>query len=168
MYASHSRTRAMQLKEEITLIQRGNRSIPDYLHAVKALADAIGIIDHPISDDDLTLYVLNELGLNFRDIVAPIRAREKSIAFEELHDLVVSHKSYLRRMEATAQQLPVTANFTARQNNPSGSHQSKGSHKFYRPSRQQGSARDSNAQHKDQHRSNNSGQSNNRRFQPKC
>lgn len=46
----------MLLKEELTLIQRGNRSIPNYLHVVKALADEIAIIDHPISDDDLTLY----------------------------------------------------------------------------------------------------------------
>ena len=48
----------MQLKEELTLIQRGNRSITDYLHVVKALADEIAIIDHSISDDDLTLYAL--------------------------------------------------------------------------------------------------------------
>ncbi|GMY20342.1 hypothetical protein FCV25MIE_15581 [Fagus crenata] len=68
LYASHSRTRAMQLKEELTLIQRGNRSIPNYLHAVKALADEIAIIDHPISDNDLTLYVLNGLGPDFREI----------------------------------------------------------------------------------------------------
>ena len=62
LYASRSRTRAMQLKEELTLIQRGHRSIAEYLHAVKALADEIAIIDHSISDDDLTLYVLNGLG----------------------------------------------------------------------------------------------------------
>ena len=48
LYVSRSRTRAMQLKEELTLIQCGNRSISDYLHAVKALADEIAIIDHPI------------------------------------------------------------------------------------------------------------------------
>ena len=85
----------MQLKEELTLIQRGNRSIPDYLHAIKALADEIAIIDHPISDDDLTLYVLNGLGPDFREIAAPIRAQETSLAFEELHDLLVGHESYL-------------------------------------------------------------------------
>ena len=90
----------MQLKEELTLIQRGNRSIPDYLHAIKALADEIAIIDHPISDDDLTLYVLNGLGPDFREIAAPIRAQETSLAFEELHDLLVGHESYLRRLEA--------------------------------------------------------------------
>jgi hypothetical protein len=62
LYASRSRTRAMQLKEELTLIQCGHRSITEYLHAVKTLVDEIAIIDHSISDDDLTLYVLNGLG----------------------------------------------------------------------------------------------------------
>ena len=56
----------MQLKEELTLIQRGTWSITKYLHAVKALADEIAIIDHPILDDGLTLYVLNGLGQDFR------------------------------------------------------------------------------------------------------
>ena len=63
--ASQSRTRAMQLKEELTLTQRGTRSITEYLHAVKALANEIAIIDYPISDDDLTLYVLNGIGPDF-------------------------------------------------------------------------------------------------------
>ena len=74
LYASRSRTRAMQLKEELTLIQRGTRLIIEYLKAVKALADEIAIIDHPILDDDLTPYVLNGLGPDFREIAAPIRA----------------------------------------------------------------------------------------------
>ncbi|XP_041020409.1 uncharacterized protein LOC121262040 [Juglans microcarpa x Juglans regia] len=59
LYTSRSRTRAMQLKEELPIIQRGNRSIIDYPHLVKALANEIAIIDHPISNDDLTLYMLN-------------------------------------------------------------------------------------------------------------
>ena len=63
----------MQLKEELTLIQWGDWSITENLHVVKALADEIAIIDHSISDDDLTLYVLNGLGPNFQEIVAPIK-----------------------------------------------------------------------------------------------
>lgn len=55
----------MQLKEELTLIQCGNQSILDYLYK-------IAIIDHPTLADDLTLYVLNGLGLEFWEIVAPI------------------------------------------------------------------------------------------------
>ena len=112
LYASRSRTHAMQLKEELTLIQRGHRSIAEYLHVVKALADEIAIIDHSISDDDLTLYVLNGLGSEFREIVAPIRARESSLTFEELHDILVGHEAYLRRLETATQHLVASANYT--------------------------------------------------------
>ncbi|KAF5475932.1 hypothetical protein F2P56_007686 [Juglans regia] len=130
MYASKSRTRAMQLKEELTLIQRGTRSIPDYLHSVKALADEIALIDHPISDDDLTLYILNGLGSDFREIAAPIRARETSLAFEELHDLLVGHEGYLRRLELKTQQLVASANLSYRNKGNSGtSNQSNGPYK---------------------------------------
>jgi len=115
LYASRSRTRAMQLKEELTLIQRGHRSITDYLHAVKKLADEIAIIDHPISDDDLTLYVLNGLGPDFQEIAGPIRARESSLNFEELHDLLVGHEAYLRRLE-TATQTVITQFWVIPQN----------------------------------------------------
>lgn len=123
MYASCSWTRAMQLKEELTLIQWETCSVPDYLHAVKALADEIALIDHPISDDDLTLYVLNGLGSNFREITAPIRAREKSLMFDELHDLLLGHEGYLHRMEATQQQLISTANFTIKKTGNGGQQQ---------------------------------------------
>lgn len=57
------------------------------------------IIDHPVSDDDLTIYILNGLGPEFRDIAAPIRARDTSLKFEELHDLLVGHENYLRWLE---------------------------------------------------------------------
>ncbi|KAF8395180.1 hypothetical protein HHK36_019122 [Tetracentron sinense] len=83
----------------------GTFSIRD-LRLFNALADEIAIIDHPISDDDLTLYVLH------REIAAPIRARKKSLVFEELHDLLVGHESYLRRLESATQQTVMMANYS--------------------------------------------------------
>ncbi|WJZ89621.1 hypothetical protein VitviT2T_008827 [Vitis vinifera] len=80
LYASRSRTRVMQLKEDLTLMQCGNRSITKYLHSVKTIVDELALIDAPLSQDDITLYVLHGLGSNFRDIVAPIRARESSLS----------------------------------------------------------------------------------------
>ncbi|KAF5455087.1 hypothetical protein F2P56_024700 [Juglans regia] len=129
MYASKSRTRAMQLKEELTLIKKGNQSVQEYLHTAKSLADEISLIDHPISEDDLTLYILNGLGADFREIAAPIRAREHPLTFEELHDLLVSHDVYLRRLEANFQQLVASANYSHRRSgsgSSSGGHSSKG------------------------------------------
>jgi len=82
------------------------------MHIVKALADENALIDHPISKDDLTIYILNGLGPDFREIIAPIWARECSMSFEELYDLLVSHECYLRRLEATTQQLIAITNFS--------------------------------------------------------
>ncbi|XP_042950262.1 uncharacterized protein LOC122282373 [Carya illinoinensis] len=82
---------------------RGNRSIPAYLHEVKALAIEIALINHPISDNDLTLYILNGLGSNFREIAAPIQTWETFLAFEELYDILVGHESYLRHLETANQ-----------------------------------------------------------------
>ena len=100
LYVSRSRTRAMQLKEEFTLIQQGDRLITEYLHVVKALADEITIIDHSISDHDLTLYVLNDLGTDFWEIVAPIKARESSLSYEELHDLLVAFANFTKTKQS--------------------------------------------------------------------
>lgn len=89
----------MQLKEELTLIQWVNRTITDYLHTVKTLANEITIIDQPLLDDDLTLHILHGLGADFREIIAPIRAQENSLIFEELQDLLIGHEAYLLLLE---------------------------------------------------------------------
>lgn len=74
LYEGESRTRAIQLKEDLTLSTRGSRSVTDFLHAMKIIADELAIIDHPISDDDLIIYILNGFGPEFKDIAAPIHA----------------------------------------------------------------------------------------------
>lgn len=94
MYAIRSQSRAMQLKEEITLIKRDSKSVQE-LHTVKSLADEISLIYHRILGDDLTIYILNGLGSDFREIAAPIRAGERPLSFEELHSLVIDHDVYL-------------------------------------------------------------------------
>jgi hypothetical protein len=92
------------------------------MHAVKALADEIALIDHPISNDDITFYILNKLGVNFREIAALIRAQETSLTFEELHDILVGHDSYLRRLESSTRQLVASANYSHHHRQHSGSY----------------------------------------------
>ncbi|GMY39318.1 Retrovirus-related Pol polyprotein from transposon RE2 [Fagus crenata] len=162
LYASRSRTPRQS-------------AITNYLHTVKALADEIAIIDHSISDDDLTLYVLNGLGPDFREIAGPIRARESSLTFEELHDLLVGHEGYLRRLEAATQHLVASANYTkTKQYLHGGSNQwpsklkgPNSHHWCHGPSPGRGS---NGAQRDGRHSSNSSGRPNNsnRRYQPKC
>ncbi|KAF5468883.1 hypothetical protein F2P56_012994 [Juglans regia] len=129
LYAGKSRTRAMQLKEDLTLNTRGSRSVTEFLQSIKMLADELAIIDHPVLDDDLTLYILNGLGPEFREIAAPIRARETSMKFEELHDLLVGHEKYIRRLEVQSAPLIATANYTQQKRSFSGNGGSSSSHR---------------------------------------
>lgn len=76
--------------------------------------DEISLIDHPISKDDLTLYILNGLGSHFYEIATLIRAQECPLSFKELNDLFVGHDAYLRRLEFAFQQLVASANCTLR------------------------------------------------------
>ncbi|XP_042950300.1 uncharacterized protein LOC122282414 [Carya illinoinensis] len=113
LYKGKYRTRTMQLKEDLTLSTRSSRSVIEFLQAMKIIAYELAIIDHPISDDDLILYILNGLGPEFRDIAAPIRAKETSLKFEEIHDLLVGHENYIRRMEnQLASNLITTVNYS--------------------------------------------------------
>ena len=100
---------------------------------IKALADEIALIDHPISDDDITLYILNGLGADFREIAAPIRARETSLTFEELHDMLVGHDSYLRRLESSTQQLIASANYSHHNRQHNGAYGGSYSKASYKP-----------------------------------
>ncbi|KAG6792463.1 hypothetical protein POTOM_001613 [Populus tomentosa] len=79
------------------------------------ISDELSLIDAPVSDDDLTLYVLNGLGLEFKDMVAPIHMRETALYFAELHDLLIGHEHYLKRMDGQpSSNLVVTANTSQR------------------------------------------------------
>ena len=110
LYANRSRTRVMQLKEELTLIQRGSQPVSDYLNTIKRLVDELTVIDTPICVDDITLYILNGIGAEFRDIATTIRTRETSLTFEELHDVLISHENYLKRIDASNSRLIATVN----------------------------------------------------------
>lgn len=63
LYVEKSQTHAMQLKEALTLNTNSSCSVIDFLQAVKILVDELAIINHSTLDDDLTLYILNGLGL---------------------------------------------------------------------------------------------------------
>ena len=104
----------MQLKEDLTLLQRGSRTVSKFLYVVKVTVDELSLVDAPVSDDDLMLYVLNGLGSKFRDMVAPMSTRETTLSFAELHDLLIGHGHYIKRMDNNTSALVITANSSQR------------------------------------------------------
>ncbi|GKV26434.1 hypothetical protein SLEP1_g35734 [Rubroshorea leprosula] len=86
LYANHSRSRVFTLKERLQNTRRESHTVFKFLHQLKVLVDELAAIDKPLTNDDLMVYVLNEISLEFREISASIRAQDEPLSFEELHD----------------------------------------------------------------------------------
>ncbi|CAL2238106.1 unnamed protein product [Prunus armeniaca] len=112
LYASKARARVLGLKERLTLMRREDKPVSQYLQDVKVIADELAIIDVPLSDDDLLLYILNGVGSEFKEIAAVVRSRDTSISFENLHDKLVEHEAALTRADAPVTTPVITANVT--------------------------------------------------------
>ena len=90
----------MNLKEKLTNITYNTLSISEYLQTIKGIEDELPLIDTHLSDDDLTIFALNDLGNGFKEIFADIRAQDTPVSFEELHDKLVEHEVFLKREES--------------------------------------------------------------------
>ncbi|GKV46640.1 hypothetical protein SLEP1_g53614 [Rubroshorea leprosula] len=113
LYANRSRTRVITLKERLQNLRRDGRPVSDYLRSIKAIADELGTIDRPLTDDDLTVYILNGLGPEFHEIAASLCTRDSSLSFDDLHDRLVAHEESLKRDEPKLDSAPVSAMFAA-------------------------------------------------------
>ncbi|GKU85932.1 hypothetical protein SLEP1_g531 [Rubroshorea leprosula] len=94
-------------------MRRDGRSVSEYLQALKSVADELGTIDRPLTDDDLIVYILNGLGPQFREIAASLCTRDSSLSFDDLHDQLVAHEESLRREELKADSSPITAHYAS-------------------------------------------------------
>lgn len=101
----------MSLINQLQRSRKGSQTVTEFLFQVKRIADELAVLDAAISDDDITLYVLNGLGSEYRDIAASIRTRERSFTFEELHSHLIAHEECLQKEDAPADVAVPTTNF---------------------------------------------------------
>lgn len=94
-----SRSRVFQLKKDLSKIQLGSRSAVEFLQQIKAKVDELAVIDRRLSYDDVTFYLLEELGPNYRELASFIQTRDSPISFSELHDKVIVQETYLKQIE---------------------------------------------------------------------
>ncbi|GKV50029.1 hypothetical protein SLEP1_g56745 [Rubroshorea leprosula] len=113
LYANHSRSRMFTLKERLQNTRPDGCTITEFLHQLKVLADELAAIDKPLTNDDLTVYVLNGIGPKFREISTSLRAQDEPLSFEELHDRLVAHEESMHREEGRIENTLVTAHFAA-------------------------------------------------------
>ncbi|GFP82149.1 hypothetical protein PHJA_000358200 [Phtheirospermum japonicum] len=82
----------MFLKTSLTNASLEGKSILDYVSHIKSLNDELGLIAGSVKSDDLTLYIVNGLTPEYRDIVSAVRTRDTPFRFEELWDRLIEHE----------------------------------------------------------------------------
>ena len=105
LFASKTRHRMLYLKDRLSQSFKGTQSMAQYLHGIKAVVDELAIIHCQIDDDDddLVIHTLNGLGSEYREVFTAICARENSISFDELHDMLTDYEAYLNRDAVNSQ-----------------------------------------------------------------
>ncbi|KAK2965442.1 hypothetical protein RJ640_017082 [Escallonia rubra] len=111
-----SRSRVMSLKERFLNNPHGTRSIQKYLQHMQAIVDDFALVDSPLSKDDLVLYTLASVGLELKEIVAALRARDTPISFDELYNKLGDYEIHFKKDKPTLSFYIAMANYTHRQN----------------------------------------------------
>lgn len=99
LYANRSRTWVITLKEQLQNMKRVKRSILEYQWDLKTIANEFSIMDWSLTDDDLLVYILNELEPKFREIAPSLSGRDSSLSFADLHNMLISLEESLHREE---------------------------------------------------------------------
>ncbi|VFQ62618.1 unnamed protein product [Cuscuta campestris] len=79
-FATTSRGRIVFLKSKLGKNPRGNRSITDYLHDMRTIADELALVQSPISEEDLVVHVLNQVGPDYDPISSAALLRPSAIS----------------------------------------------------------------------------------------
>ncbi|XP_019197200.1 PREDICTED: uncharacterized protein LOC109191084 [Ipomoea nil] len=113
-YASATRGRIISLKAKLTKNPRGARSVTAYLNDMRSIADELALAQCPVSDEDLVVYVLTQLGEEYNSIMSAVRIRETPISLGELADIRTDHERQLKEADDARQSLMASANITQR------------------------------------------------------
>ncbi|XP_019170545.1 PREDICTED: uncharacterized protein LOC109166110 [Ipomoea nil] len=114
-YASASRGQIISLKAKLTKNPKGDRLVTAFLTNMRSTPDDLALAQSPVSDDDMVVYVLTQLGDEYRPIVSVVHVHDTPISLGELANvLTTDHKRHLKEPEEVRQSLLATANATER------------------------------------------------------
>ncbi|KAI3949981.1 hypothetical protein MKW92_017093 [Papaver armeniacum] len=91
-FASNNYARTLQLRIQLHHMQKGNSTITDYLSKIKNISDSLAAAAQPVSEPDLVLNALRELGPEYDSFTIAITARPPLPTFSELYALFLQQE----------------------------------------------------------------------------
>ncbi|KAL4570097.1 hypothetical protein LXL04_025748 [Taraxacum kok-saghyz] len=112
-YASVSRSRIISLKSRLANNPKGTRSITEFLHDMKHIADELALAQSPVDEEDLVVHILGQLGDEYAHIASALKIRDTPIKFPDLFEKLIDHKRTLK--DSAAPSVITTVNNTQKQ-----------------------------------------------------
>ena len=89
MFATNTKARKIQLKNELHTVERKNMSISDYALKIKGICENLASINVSVDDDDKVEVCLRGLGPQYRAFATSIRTRENIPDFADLVSMLI-------------------------------------------------------------------------------
>ncbi|KAJ9563150.1 hypothetical protein OSB04_008310 [Centaurea solstitialis] len=84
---------------------------------MRAIADDLALAQNPVTEEDLLVHILSQLGDEYTTIAAALKVRDNTISYPELFDKLLDFERSLKATSVTSEPLLSTVNYTNRQPN---------------------------------------------------
>ncbi|XP_019058276.1 PREDICTED: uncharacterized protein LOC109116754 [Tarenaya hassleriana] len=88
-YGRSSHGHVKQIKEQLRRHNKGAKSIDEYMRFFKIKADELALLGKPMDHEDLVDLILVGLGDEYKAVKDAVHARDTSISFIELHEMLI-------------------------------------------------------------------------------
>ncbi|GKV40665.1 hypothetical protein SLEP1_g48274 [Rubroshorea leprosula] len=115
LYANRSTTRYVIWRDRLHNLRSEGKTMTEYLDHIKMIVDELENMCRSVSNEELSVHVMNGLGPEFQEFCASIRACETPLPFEDFQDRLLAHEEALRREERRLKATPIVAHHAAAQ-----------------------------------------------------
>jgi gag-polypeptide of LTR copia-type len=96
-YSSQSLACVMDLKLQIQSLHKDHLTMQAYLDQKRSLDDRLRLIGSSVFDEDLQLFILHGLGIDYDSLVVSLTSRQDVVPFNELVGLLLTHEQRLNK-----------------------------------------------------------------------
>ncbi|KAD3338478.1 hypothetical protein E3N88_33999 [Mikania micrantha] len=125
------------LKSKLAKNPKDSRSVTEYLQDMRSIADDLALAQSPVTEEDLLVHILSQLGDEFGTIVAAIKVCETPVSYPELFDKLTDFERALKESAINIETAITTVNYTTRHQGHSQPSQLAHNGSFSRPNRSQ-------------------------------
>ncbi|GJT44449.1 ribonuclease H-like domain-containing protein [Tanacetum coccineum] len=103
LFHDNKDARAMELQEELRLLELGNLTISEYFKKIKMVSDLLSNIESPVDENSLVMYAINGHGERYEQVAGIIRHKTKRPTLLETRSMLLLEESRLNRRDARSQ-----------------------------------------------------------------